>query len=405
MSGRSTDGTVVLTRERADSPRTILLVDDRDGGQARVLSALAEVVAVNDRVDESAALGQAVSGSGGAHPVRLVDGFGAEGAIDPAETWAIVNAPKATAALAETIGDIHALAQTVIVVGRSDFMSRAVNKELARAYARVDVSPGVGKHRLIIGSRPIPTPSLPSFPQRGVIDHPAIGPLQVRAHGACFSGVKPDAGSMLLLTALAAELDGTQRSDGSQRSGGGGRFAKDSRPNSVLDLGCGNGWLLCAVLTLTGAQRGLGVDVSRAAAASAEETLAANGLRATVRALDATHDLALGEDGSTAAVGVGFDLIVLNPPFHQGTSIETDTAAALMVTAAASLAPGGLVLTVFNSHLRYRDRLEFFIGPGRQLARNSKFTVVLNRPATDEAGSSDGERATGRRSGPTGGRR
>ncbi|RAF16302.1 16S rRNA methyltransferase, partial [Burkholderia multivorans] len=64
-----------------------------------------------------------------------------------------------------------------------------------------------------------------------------------------------------------------------------------------------------------------------------------------------------------------------------GTAIETDTAGELMRTAAAHLRPGGRVVTVFNSHLRYRDRLESLIGPSEQLARTAKFTVVISRAA------------------------
>ncbi|RAG67690.1 16S rRNA methyltransferase, partial [Burkholderia multivorans] len=45
------------------------------------------------------------------------------------------------------------------------------------------------------------------------------------------------------------------------------------------------------------------------------------------------------------------------------------------------LRPGGRVVTVFNSHLPYRDRLESLIGPSEQLERTAKFTVVISRAA------------------------
>ncbi|WP_220085765.1 hypothetical protein, partial [Burkholderia multivorans] len=96
--------------------------------------------------------------------------------------WAVVNAPKATSALAEVVAVLQPLVSTLIVIGRSDVMSRAVNKELARGFGRVDVSPGVGKHRLIIGSRPLSTPSLTTFPRRGTIETTETGPLEVSAH-------------------------------------------------------------------------------------------------------------------------------------------------------------------------------------------------------------------------------
>src|SRR5699024_1280249 len=94
-------------------------------------------------------------------------------------------------------------------------------------------------------------------------------------------------------------------------------------------------------------------------------------------------DAADAADPSMAQLGL-FDLIVLNPPFHQGTAIETDTAEALMVAAAGHLAPGGIVITVFNTHLRYRDRLEAAIGDSEQLARNKKFTVIASRGRSAE---------------------
>src|SRR5699024_6295664 len=59
------------------------------------------------------------------------------------ETWAIINAPKTTSALAETVAGLQPYVSAIIVIGRSAAMSRAVNKQLARGFGRVDVSPEV----------------------------------------------------------------------------------------------------------------------------------------------------------------------------------------------------------------------------------------------------------------------
>ena len=364
VSGRATEGTFVATEVVAEVPHQFLVIDDPRGLQSRLLSELAPVSTYNDRLDEARVVAET------APAASTIDELSDFADLSPTltstpttdesqETWAIVNAPKATQALAETIAGLQAHVSTIIVIGRSDSMSRAVNKELARGFARVDVSPGIGKHRMIIGSRPLSSPSLPTFPKHGTISHPATGVLGTRAHGACFSGVKSDEGSALLLQAVAAEVPA------------------DS-PTSVLDLGCGNGWLLAATMKLTTRAKGIGVDVSKAAVASARETAEANGLEAEVILADATDPHALAESGSLARNG-GYNLILLNPPFHQGTSIETDTANSLMRSAAALLASGGQVLTVFNSHLRYRETLEQLIGPSDQVARTSKFTVVRSR--------------------------
>lgn len=349
VSGRPTDGTFVAADVVANVPHEILIVDDPQGLQSRLLSQIAPVRTYNDRIDEARTVAEVADRTS---PIDDLAAFAPEGD----EVWAVVNAPKATHALAETIAAIQAHVSTVIVIGRSDSMSRAVNKELARGYARVDVSPGVGKHRMIVGSRPLSSPSLPTYPRRGTIDHPATGVLQVRAHGACFSGIKSDEGSTALLTALAAE-------------------AAAGTAQSVLDLGCGNGWLLSAAMRVTAAGKGSGVDVSKAAVASARETAEANGLEVETVLTDATVAQALAAGESGTAVG-GHDLILLNPPFHQGTTIETDTADGLMRAAGQLLAPGGQVFTVYNSHLDYRDTLERVIGPSEQVARTSKFTVI-----------------------------
>ncbi|MGO3278371.1 MAG: class I SAM-dependent methyltransferase [Brevibacterium aurantiacum] len=364
VSGRATEGTFVDAEAVAGLPHEVLIVDDGQGLQSRLLSEIVPVRTYNDRVDEARTVAEV------ADQASAIDDL-AVFAPEAQEVWAIVNAPKATQALAETIAAVQAHVTTIIVIGRSDSMSRAVNKELARGFARVDVSPGVGKHRMIIGSRPLSSPSLPSFPRHSRIDHPATGPLQVRAHGACFSGVKSDEGSAALLTALAADTQAAEtRTAGVQTAEAG-----PGSPNSVLDLGCGNGWLLAAAMQVTAADKGAGVDVSKAAVASTRETAEANGLDVETILADATDVQALTGADSSVRTG-GQDLILLNPPFHQGTTIETDTAAGLMRTAAELLAPEGRIFTVYNSHLHYRETLERVIGPSEQVARSSKFTVV-----------------------------
>lgn len=369
VSGRDTEGTFVAAELSAEVPENLILVDDAHGLQATLLSRLTQVCTYNDRLDEARTLaatveslagagefpGEAVTEAAPVLAVSELSEIAGLAELGVGETWAVINAPKATNALTETIAVLQPFVSTIIVIGRSDAMSRGVNKELARGFGRVDVSPGVGKHRMIIGSRPLSSPSLLEFPRRGVISRRGVGEFEVRAHGACFSGTKSDEGSALLIDSLLGLLD-------------------DEAPESVLDLGCGNGWLLTAATRASGANTGLGIDVSKAAVASARATAEANGVDVDAILGDAA------DPDEPALAGLGeFDLILLNPPFHQGTAIETETAAALMATAAKHLAPGGQVLTVFNSHLRYRGRLESIIGPSRQLARNKKFTVIASR--------------------------
>jgi 16S rRNA (guanine1207-N2)-methyltransferase len=104
--------------------------------------------------------------------------------------------------------------------------------------------------------------------------------------------------------------------------------------------------------------------------ASARATASANGVADRVRVVRADAGDAL-QDGS-------FDLIVLNPPFHAGTSVHAAAGLKLIEAAGRLLAPDGELWTVFNSHLGYQPALRGSIGVTRQIARNSKFTVTAS---------------------------
>uniref|UniRef100_UPI001443CEF3 class I SAM-dependent methyltransferase n=1 Tax=Microbacterium sp. K41 TaxID=2305437 RepID=UPI001443CEF3 len=111
-----------------------------------------------------------------------------------------------------------------------------------------------------------------------------------------------------------------------------------------------------------------------AAVASTRATAAANGVadRVTV-----THDDA-GSDLSDGA----FDVVLLNPPFHLGSSVHTGAATRLFEAAARLLRSGGELFTVYNSGLAYRPELTRLIGQTEQLRRTPKFTVTrsVRRP-------------------------
>jgi 16S rRNA (guanine1207-N2)-methyltransferase len=72
------------------------------------------------------------------------------------------------------------------------------------------------------------------------------------------------------------------------------------------------------------------------------------------------------------------DLVLLNPPFHQGSTVHAGIALKLFQAAGRVLAPGGELWTVFNSHLAYRAALQRAVGVTRQVDRNAKFTVMVS---------------------------
>ncbi|QTX06236.1 methyltransferase [Agromyces archimandritae] len=178
--------------------------------------------------------------------------------------------------------------------------------------------------------------------------------------------------------AESIRIGGDLRNGGDLGNGGdeagradGRRDAMDAgaRPCPAVDLACGTG-IVAAWL----ARRGFDVvagDRSAAAAASARETAAANGVEVQVHRADGLEFLSDGAAG----------LVVLNPPFHSGAALSEGIAEHLFAEAARALAPGAELWCVWNSHLRYRGRLERIVGPTRQIARNAKFTVTASTRA------------------------
>lgn len=253
----------------------------------------------------------------------------------------LVQAPKSLDALREVAEVVAAGADpsvTLFVGGRVKHMTHAMNDVLADSFEHVHATLARQKSRVLVATGPRPGPS--SFPR--VAEHADLG-MTVAAHGAAFAGTKVDIGTRALLRQLPAEGTGT-----------------------AVDLGCGTGVLAVAL-----ARAGFAVlasDASAAAVASARETAVRNGVadRVTVVRDDA---LAGTEPGSV-------DLVVCNPPFHQGTTVHAAIAERLFEAAARVLRPGGRLLTVYNSHLPHRPALQRLVGPTRQLARDPKFTVT-----------------------------
>lgn len=402
ISGRAVSDTAA--RPVRALPTAVL--DDPDGSLALVVALTgAPQTAV---ATDSASAGHTCRGAIGALPdaVRTTVAFHdtAAEAVDDASRETVglrvvLHAPKQVAALREHLRMVEATATEVVVVGREKHMSPSLNRLLAESYERVDVSPGRAKSRLLIASSPkklstLPVtsaqPTGPRIPAQSAATSPAPGvpEIQVSAYPGAFGGASADPGSRLLIGAFARRLPALLP------SGGVGGVGEGNRAR-VLDLGSGNGWLLAAVGALLPNASLFGVDDSRAAVESTALTVASvrpGEEPAAVLHVDATrplpwlvgepqeHAADVGHDSGSvdhARFAAGsFDLVTLNPPFHDGTSMTTDIAHDLIDAAADLLGPGGRLIVVYNSHLRYRSHLQHRLVDVEQWERDRRFTVV-----------------------------
>ncbi|GAA3934109.1 class I SAM-dependent methyltransferase [Microbacterium soli] len=256
----------------------------------------------------------------------------------------LLQLPKGLDELAEIADAVARWAEPDVVLiagGRVKHMTLAQNEVLSRHFAAVQAHRGERKSRLITASGALPVPADPPFPVTRTRDG-----LTLCAFGGVFAGARVDIGTRVLLDAVP-DMPARGR---------------------VVDLGCGTGVLAAAFALRHPDAVLVATDRSAAAVRSARATMAANGLTARV-----TVTL---DDAGSALPGASVDLVLLNPPFHLGTSVHSRAGERLILAAARLLRPGGEVWTVFNSHLDHRRALSRHVGPTKQVSRTPKFTVT-----------------------------
>lgn len=171
--------------------------------------------------------------------------------------------------------------------------------------------------------------------------------LDICALPAVFSSAELDNGTKLLLST----------------------FNKADRLNGkVLDLGCGAG-VIGATLKLQFPQIQLTMsDIHAMAIESSRYTLLNNQLEGRVLASDVFSH-----------IDERFDLIVSNPPFHDGIDTAYRAVEELISQAKNHLAKGGELRIVANAFLPYPDLLDKFFGKHEVLAKSNKFKVYSVR--------------------------
>ena len=282
-------------------------------------------------------------------------------------TVVLLQLPRSLAELDEIAATIARNADPDVQVfagGRIKHISITMNDVLTKYFATLDVSLARQKSRVLIARSPLASPatelapvSAGSAPIEPAREFNAEIGLWVVSHGAVFAGTKLDLGTRLLLSVLE-------------------QAAPDAA--DAIDLGSGTGILAAALAKARPQLTVIATDQSAAAVASSLATVEANGLSDRV---SVTRD-----DGLASQPDASADLIVLNPPFHVGSTVHTGLAAKLFHDAARVLRPGGELWTVYNSHLLYRPTLASVVGPTKEIVRDKRFTVTRSKRALYPAG-------------------
>lgn len=257
-------------------------------------------------------------------------------------TVILLRLPKSLDALDRLARAAAAFADPAVVVfagGRLKYMTTAMNEVLGRSFEALDISHARQKSRVLIARSPLAV--APAEPRREFQSD--LG-LWVGAVGGVFAGSGIDIGTRAMLAT----------------------FDKLPAFQTAIDLGCGSGILAAELKRRKPNARVIASDASADAVASARETMVANALDVEV-----VREAALRSQPDASA-----DLIVLNPPFHDGGAVTTDIALALFAEAARVLKPGASLRVVWNSHLAYKPILRGIVGPTSELSRTAKFTVT-----------------------------
>lgn len=332
----------------------VAIIDDRSGAITLTLVLGYDVAGV--RVVQDLASAEATLGFN-AESLGATESFTSHQLSSDAFTgvklvlWQLPRSIAATREITEAIATSAHPDVAVLAGGRVKHMTRAMNEVLAESFTSVHATLGRQKSRALVarGPRGAQTPS--SFPVHAQVAVPGPGGervVEVAAHGAVFNGTDLDHGTRLML----ANVD-----------------LGDA--NDIVDLGCGSGIVASAAALAAPEAQIIATDDSDAAVRSAGATARANGVRARVRLLR--------DDAVASLPDASVDVVLLNPPFHAGASVDTGISKRLIEQAARILRPGGKLWCVWNSHLENKPTLERAVGSTRQAARDKKFTVTVSR--------------------------
>jgi 16S rRNA (guanine1207-N2)-methyltransferase len=139
-------------------------------------------------------------------------------------------------------------------------------------------------------------------------------------------------------------------------------------PQSMLDLGCGYGFLTLMTRHLPLTRR-TAIDNNAAALQAIKKNAEHYCLDVEIFASDAGSSLS-----------GAYDLILCNPPFHQGFSVDGCLTEKFLQNCRNLLSPHGLALFVVNAFIGLEKKAASKFSSVTQIANNQSFKLVMLRP-------------------------
>ena len=185
----------------------------------------------------------------------------------------------------------------------------------------------------------------------------AEGELLFLSKPGLYGWNKIDKGSQLLVATLPQLLQGLARA-----------------PLQVVDLGCGYGYLSVMSNRLIESQRSMeaqfiATDNNAAAVDMCRQNFARHGV---------VGEVILADCGGGVAAGAA-DLVLCNPPFHQGFAVEGDLTDRFLRRARELLKPAGCALFVVNSFIPLEKKAQAYFANVEILVNSGSFKVALLR--------------------------
>lgn len=158
-----------------------------------------------------------------------------------------------------------------------------------------------------------------------------------------------------------------------ERIDAGSQLLADNLPTGLKGVAAdfGAGWGYLSVRLATFAPDVVSIDLFEASFAACE--MATANMAALAPQVTAK---AIWRDLLSEPVERRYDLIVMNPPFHQGRAAEPSIGEAMIATASKALKPGGRLFLVANRPLPYEVALQKHFARHGETIRDQRFKVL-----------------------------